>query len=74
MLLATTQHNLDPSQWTLAEEWEQGPGGPTQLPGIALFIADFRGEPGIQGKSRSRWDSRGALWTMVIYLLEQKHF
>lgn len=59
MLLATTQHSLDPSQWTLAEEWEQGPGGPTQLPGIALFIADLRGEPGIPGEEQEPLGQQG---------------
>lgn len=72
MLLATTQHNLDASQWALAEEWEQGPGGPMQQLPFSLLTCE--GSLGSQGKSRSSWDSRGELWTMVIYLLEQKHF
>lgn len=59
MLLAATQHNLDPSQWTLAEEWEQGPGGPTQLPDTALFIADFRGEPGIPEEEQEQLGQQG---------------
>ena len=72
-LLPAMQHILDPSQWTLAEGQEQGPGGPTQLPGIALLLLTCEGSPGPQGRSRSSWDSRGGLWTVVIYLLGQKH-
>lgn len=53
-LLPATQHNLDPSQWALAEGQEQGPGGPMQLPGIALFIADLRGEPGTPGEEQEQ--------------------